>query len=45
MYQGSVTDFVETDVAKKIESVKGAETSVTDAQKMMDQNDEKAKIV
>lgn len=41
--QGSVTDFVETDVAKKIESVKGTETSVTDAQKMMDQNDEKAR--
>ncbi len=41
--QGSVTDFVETDIAKKIESVKGAETSVTDAQKMMDQNDEKAR--
>ena len=35
----STSDFVETGVAKKIESVKGPETSVTDAQKVMDYND------
>lgn len=37
----SVADFVETEAAKKIESAKGPETSVSEAQKIMDENDEK----
>ncbi|MCO6460739.1 MAG: carboxypeptidase regulatory-like domain-containing protein [Saprospiraceae bacterium] len=40
---GSVTDYVETGVAKKIESVKGEETTITEAQKMMDENDKKVR--
>ncbi len=38
----SVSDFVEVESIKKIESAKGPETNVSQAQKIMDENDKKA---
>ncbi len=38
----TVSDFVEVEATKKIESVKGPETKITEAQKIMDENDKKA---
>ncbi|MBK9024769.1 MAG: SPOR domain-containing protein [Saprospiraceae bacterium] len=40
----SVSDFVEVEATKKIENAKGPETNVSQAQKIMDENDKKASI-